>query len=140
MKKMIACLILSLVSTFACCLTASTPSPVSVASAAGFTPKTVMVGDPAVSYANIEFTADMQYMVWFEMTDRKGNGVVWHCGVDARTGELIPADGKGFRAFESTILARANPGLGAAGAYYVGMDRAGNMLLVRPTGPRSGKV
>ncbi len=107
---------------------------------ATFTPRTVMVGDPAVNYANVEFTADGQYMVWFELTDRQGNGIVWHCGVDPHTGDLIPADGKGFRAFESTIYGRANPGLDADGAYYVGADRAGILLFVRPTGPTSGEI
>ncbi len=117
----------------------STPSANSPFPAA-FTPHTVMVGDPAVNYANVEFTAAGQFMVWFEMTDQQGNGIVWHCGVDPQTGDLIPADGKGFRAFESTIYGRANPGLDADGAYYVGADRAGNLLLVRPTSPTSGEI
>lgn len=107
---------------------------------AAFTVRTDMVGDPAVSYANVEFTADMQYMVWFELTDRQGNGIVWHCGVDPQTGNLIPADGKGFRAFESNIYGRANPGLDTDGAFYVGADRAGNLLFVRPTSPSSGEI
>lgn len=107
---------------------------------AAFTPHTVMVGDPAVNYANVEFTADGQYMVWFEMTDQQGNGIVWHCGVDPHTGDLIPADGKGFRAFESTIYGRANPGLDADGAYYVGADRDGSLILVRPSSPTSGEI
>lgn len=105
-----------------------------------FVPQSNMVGDPNVNYANVEFTADMQYMVWFELLDQRGNGVVWHCGVDARTGSLIPADGKGFRAFESTIYGRANPGLDMDGVYYVGMDRNGKMILVRPTSPTSGET
>ncbi len=109
-------------------------------SPAEFAPQVTQVGDPNVSYANVEFTADNQYMVWFEMTDKRGNGVVWHCGVDSATGELIPPDGKGFRAFESTVYGRANPGMDADGAYYVGMDRAGKMFLVRPTSPTSGEM
>lgn len=76
------------------------------------------VGDPAVNYANVEFTADNRYMVWFEMTDNHGNGIFWYCGVDPETGDLIPSDGKGFYA----------------------MDRAGNMILVRPTGATSGDI
>lgn len=105
-----------------------------------FTPHTSQVGDPAVNYTNIEFTADSRYMVWFELTDRRGNGIVWHCGVNPETGELIPADGKGFRAFESTIYGRANPGLDTNGPYYVGMNRAGKLLFVRPTSPTSAEV
>lgn len=118
----------------------STPAAQFLPGPAEFTPQTVLVGDPTVNYSNVEFTADMQTMVWFEMTDREGNGVVWHCGVDSQTGDLIPADGKGFRAFESTILGRGNPGFDSEGAYYVGMDRSGKLLLVRPTGPTSGSI
>ncbi len=123
----------------------STPQPAvptrsSTTPETGFVPQAAQVGDPNVSYANVEFTTDNQYMVWFEMTDNRGNGVVWHCGVDSETGELIPVDGKGFRAFESTVYGRANPGMDSEGAYYVGMDRAGKMLLVRPTGPTSGEM
>jgi hypothetical protein len=131
----------------ACRFSSSTPTPgltaeppASSMPSAEFTPQVTQVGDPAVNYANVEFTADNHYMVWFEMTDSRGNGVVWHCGVNPETGGLIPPDGKGFRAFESTIFGRANPGLDADGAYYVGIDRAGTLLLVRPAGPTSGEV
>ena len=105
-----------------------------------FVQRMIMVGDPTVNYANIEFTAEGYYMVWFELTDKQGNGVVWHCGVDPQTGDLIPSDGKGFRAFDSTIYGRANPGLDTNGAYYVGADRSGNLIYVRPTSPTSGKI
>lgn len=99
------------------------------------------VGDPNANYLNVEFTADGRYMVWFEGTDERPiNGIVWHCGVDPDTGDLIPPDGRGFRAFESTSWARANPGYDAEGAYYVGSDRQGNLYMVRPLGPREGKV
>jgi hypothetical protein len=116
------------------------PTPPDQPPATRFTPQVTQVGDPAVNYASIEFTADNRYMVWFEMTDTRGNGIVWHCGVDPATGDLIPPDGKGFRAFESTVFGRANPGLDADGPYYVGMDRAGTMILVRPTGPTVGAI
>ncbi len=117
-----------------------TPTPSVQPPSATFTPQVTQVGDPKVNYSNVEFTADNRYMVWFEMTDRRGNGIVWHCGVNPETGALIPADGKGFRAFESTVYGRANPGMDSAGAYYVGMDRAGKMVLVRPTSPTSGET
>ncbi len=81
------------------------------ASFANFIPHSEPVGDPNANYANIEFTADGKYMVWFEMTHRQGNGVVWHCAINPETGDLIPPDGRGFRAFESTVYGRANPGI-----------------------------
>ena len=102
----------------------------------------VLVGDPAVSYGSVEFTPDFQYMVWGEFAaDGTDNMVMWHCGVDPDTGDLIPWDGKGFRAFESTGWGRANsPGRDALGTYYSGLNRLGQIVLVRPTGPTSGTV
>ncbi len=117
-----------------------TPLPPDQHPATGFTPQVTQVSDPAVNYANAGFTADNRYMVWFEMTDNRGNGITWHCSIDPETGDLIPSDGKGFYAFESTIFGRANPGLDADGAYYVSVDRTGNMILVRPTGATSGDI
>jgi len=118
---------------------APTSSPASTHSA--FTPRDLAVGDPNVSYANIEFTADYRYLVWFEMArDDSTTGTVWHCGVNLDTGELIPADGKGFRAFESTVWGRANPGRDAEGVYYIGANREGRLVFVRPTGATSGTV
>jgi hypothetical protein len=130
-------------------------SPVRVASAASlhvprrharrvvhvapFVARDVRVGDTGVSYGNVEFTDDNRTMVWFEQsTDGSGLGTVWHCGVDPDTGELIPPDGKGYMAFESTAWGRANPGVDGKGAFYVGMDRGGNLIMVRPTGATSG--
>lgn len=103
------------------------------------------VGDPFTSYINPEFTIDGKYMVWFEPTgsitpegDREGT--VWHCGIDQETGELIPADGKGFSAFTSTIYKRANTGYDLSGPCYVGADPEGNLKLVRISGNTTGIV
>ncbi len=101
----------------------------------------VRIGDPRVDYANVEFTSEGRFMVWFEREARGAErGVVWHCGIDPSTGDLVPPDGRGFRAFESTIWARANPGSDADGPFYVGADLDGYLILVRPTGPKEGKV
>jgi len=101
----------------------------------------VQVGDPSVSYANVEFTRDGRYMVWFEQTTNgNGLGTVWHCSVDPDSGELVPAHGKGFRAFDSTAWGRANPGTDAQGPYYVGMNRSGDLVMVRPSAPDQGTV
>lgn len=103
--------------------------------------KIEQVGDPKANYLNVEFTADGRYMVWFEGLDGSSDkGIVWHCGVDPASGNLIPPDGRGFRAFESTSWARANPGHDAKGPYYVGADREGRLLLVRPTSPTEGRI
>ena len=144
MKLPLLLLTILLLASSACRFTGGeTPTPelltLPAPESSTFTPQNIRVGDPNVNYANVEFTADGKYMVWFEMArDGSGLGTVWHCGVDPETGELIPADGKGFRAFESNYMGRANPGMDALGAYYVGMDQAGALFLVRPTGPTSG--
>ncbi|MFQ3638724.1 MAG: hypothetical protein SNJ62_01765 [Chloracidobacterium sp.] len=89
----------------------------------------------------MEFTVDGSYMVWFEGTDTSGgSGIVWHCGVNPKTGDLIPPDGRGFRAFESTSWGRANPGYDRLGPYYVGADQEGKLRLVRPESPTKGQV
>lgn len=99
------------------------------------------VGDPQANYLNVEVTADSKYLVWFEGAEgSRTSGTVWHCGIDQSTGELIPADGRGFRAFESTSWGRANPGYDAQGVYYIGADTQGRLVMVRPDGPTSGKV
>ncbi len=111
------------------------------AATAPWRPQVKQVGDPAVSYLNVEMTGDGRYMVWFEGTAGGSDaGIVWHCGIDPSTGDLIPPDGRGFRAFESTSWARANPGLDSLGVYYVGADRQGRLILVRPEGPAQGRV
>ncbi len=107
----------------------------------GWRVKIEQVGDPSANYLNVEFTEDGRYMVWIEGTDDGSvNGIVWHCGVEPETGNLIPSDGRGFRAFESTSWARANPGCDAEGPYYVGADREGNLIMVRPSSPYEGKI
>lgn len=101
-----------------------------------------LVGDPNVSYGSTEFSPDFQYLVWGEYAaDGTDNMVMWHCGVDPDTGDLIPWDGKGFRAFESTGWGRANtPGRDSQGIYYAGLNRMGQIVLVRPTGATTGNV
>jgi len=104
-------------------------------------PRITQVGDPKANYLNVEFTCDGKYMVWFEGAGGSAaNGTVWHCGVNPETGDLVPPDGRGFRAFESASWGRANPGCDRQGPYYVGTDRDGRLLMVRPEGPRNGKV
>lgn len=108
---------------------------------AEFAVNDVEVGDPSVNYSNVEFTSDGRYMVWIEgAADGSGAGVIWHCAVNPGSGVLDPPDGKGFRAFDSTLLGRANPGMDDQGPYYVGLDRSGRLIMVRPTGATTGSV
>lgn len=120
------------------------PMPVSYKFELAVSPETT-VGDPNLSYANPEFTVDGKYMIWFEPTGNptgEGDieGIMWHCGIDQETGELIPADGKGFSAFTSTVYKRGNTGYDQHGPCYVGADPDGNFKLVRISGNTSGTV
>jgi hypothetical protein len=120
------------------------PNPISYKYELEVSPETT-VGDPGISYANPEFTIDGKYMIWFEPTGNptpEGDieGIMWHCGIEQETGELIPANGKGFAAFTSTVYKRANTGYDQEGPCYVGADPAGNLKLVRINGNTSGSV
>lgn len=105
-----------------------------------FVVEDVQVGDSAVNYANVEFTSDGRFVVWFEQdsVEAKGRGVMWHCEIDPDTAAFIPSDCKGYRAYDSTLWGRANVGRDANGVYYTGIDRQGNVILVRPTSYNSG--
>lgn len=106
-----------------------------------FVPEDVQVGVSTVNYANVEFTAGGRFMVWLEgETNGSGLGRVWHCAIDPADGSLIPPDGKGFSPFLSSMWGRANPGEDSAGPYYVGMDRSGFLIRVRPLSATTGIV
>lgn len=102
------------------------------------------MGDAAVSYVNPEFTYDGRYMLWFEqdriLPDGRPVGHMWHCAVNPDTGEMDPPDGKGFKAFETTLFGRANPGMDSRGVFYMGVDPDGRFVMVRPKGARQGDV
>jgi hypothetical protein len=105
----------------------------------------VIAGDPNGDYANVEFSPDGRFMVWLERSfsggpreRRKMAGTVWHCAFDIATGTFMPPDCRGYRAFASTALGRANPGQDASGPFYAGIDEEGRLIVVRPTGPTSG--
>lgn len=102
--------------------------------------KDVRVGDSTINYANPEIAPTGNYMLWIEIDTANGfSGRVWHCGLDPRTGDLIPADGKGFNAFNSNVYGRpADWGVDSIGPYYVGLNTLGQWVWVRPTRPTSG--
>ena len=112
-----------------------------LAAAADWIPNVKPVGDPNGNYLNVEITEDGRYMVWFEGKNGSSTqGTMWHCMIDQKTGDLIPSDCRGFRAFESTSWGRGNPGYDAEGPYYTGADTQGRLIMVRPTGATTGKV
>lgn len=113
--------------------------PPATGTSSPFTVQDVQVGDPQANYANVEVVDNYPYMVWIE---QKGgiSGAIWHCGIDPATGDLIPKDCRGFKAFDSNLLNRANIGADSKGLYYVGADPQGHIKLVRPTGPTAGTV
>lgn len=102
------------------------------------------IGDSLTSYLNPEFSDDGKYMIWLEQTlvlpDEDVIANVWHCEIDPATGEMIPEDGRGFFAYKSSIYKRPNMGFDSQGAYYAGADRAGNLVIVRPSDAFNGTV
>lgn len=100
------------------------------------------IGDTIVNYVNPELSPQGNYMIWIEIDTANGvAGNVWQCGIDPNTGDLIPANGKGFNPFYSNIYARpADWGVDSLGVYYVGATFAGQMKFVRPTSPTSAIV
>jgi hypothetical protein len=102
----------------------------------------VRIGDSSVNYVNPEISPTGNYMIWIEIDITNGvTGKVWQCGIDSNTGELIPADGKGFNPFYSNIYARpADWGVDNQGVYYVGATHAGQIKMVRPTSATSATV
>lgn len=68
-----------------------------------FIPSCVRVGDENTSIVNIEFSPTGEFISWGNpRTPRQGYDTwtldYWITGVDTVTGDLIPSDGKGFRA------------------------------------------
>ncbi|NJL72638.1 MAG: hypothetical protein HC888_14235 [Candidatus Competibacteraceae bacterium] len=114
----------------------------SIVTADSFVREDVALGDPTVSYGSTEFTPGFEYLVWGEFAaDGSDDVVMWHCAMDPDSAEMIPWDGKGFRAFESTDWGRSNtPGRDAEGLYYAGLNRMGQLVLVRPTSGTTGTV
>jgi hypothetical protein len=111
------------------------------AAAQSWTPNVARVGDPATNYSGVEITPDGKYLVWVEADPQKpGLATAWHCGIDLYSGRLMPGDCRGFRAFETNMWSRPNPGRDAQGAYYVGQDRDGRIIVVRPTSSTTASV
>jgi hypothetical protein len=98
------------------------------------------VGDSGVCYWNPEFSSEGHYVVWYESKSGASSGQVWHCAVNPDTGALDPPDCKGFRAFKGTLDGHANFGSDDQGAYYVGANVQGELVLVRPTSAQDGTV
>lgn len=113
-----------------------------ILSAQQFTPNDIRIGDTTVNYVNPEFSPIGNYMIWIEVDTSNGvSGKIWQCGIDPNTGDLIPADGKGFNPFYSNIYARpADWGIDSIGPYYVGATFAGQIKFVRPTSPATAIV
>jgi hypothetical protein len=102
----------------------------------------IRIGDNSVNYVNPEISPNGNYMIWIEIDITNGvTGKIWQCSIDPNTGDLIPADGKGFNPFYSNIYARpADWGIDNQGVYYVGATYTGQIKMVRPTSATSGSV
>lgn len=94
------------------------------------------LGDASLSYINIEFSPDMKFMAWTESRTT----TAYICGVDAKTGDLIPSDGRGFRVGEILGVASPQWGSDSTGSYLVTVSAEGRFLIVRPSSPSAATV
>lgn len=101
-----------------------------------FVMKKICIGNTTLINVNPEISPFWNYIVWIEAEPNGTTGVVWQCGIDPNTGDLIPSNDKGYSLFYSTIYAR--PGdweVDSLGLYYVGQTIIGQRKFVRPTSP-----
>jgi hypothetical protein len=111
----------------------------------GFTPDDVRLGDPDVSYVNMEFSPDMAYAAWVEvrlppfLPSR-----AWLCGVDRETGDLIPSDGRGFLIDEiknrGWVDGAPQWGEDLWGPFVIVIDLDDHLLMARPQSPTEATV
>ncbi len=97
------------------------------------------LGDPSVGYFSVEISPDMRFMVWQESTGGV-QGPVWSCALDPVDASLDPPDGRGFRLDNIPFRAAPQWGVDDRGAFFVTVDAAGRLLVVRPSGARAANV
>jgi hypothetical protein len=97
----------------------------------------VRIGNPAISYLNIEFSSDMQYASWVEL--RRPPIVpsrVWICAIDPLTGALVPSDGRGVLVGEAKnsgwVEALPQWGQDSNGQFMSMIDVNDRLVLARP--------
>jgi hypothetical protein len=102
-----------------------------------FIPDDVRLGDPTVSYVNMEFSPDMQFAAWVDIRlPPLLPSRAWLCAVDPETGDLIPSDGKGFMISEiknrGWVDGAPQWGEDSSGPFVMTIDTQDSLLMTRP--------
>ena len=92
------------------------------------------IGDPNISYLQIELSPDMRFMTWIEDgAGPNGASVAWLCALDRDNGTLIPANGRGVRIADIRNQGSPQWGQDATGFYSVTIDTEGRFVVTRPS-------
>jgi len=92
------------------------------------------IGDPNISYVQIELSPDMRFMTWIEDgAGLSGASVAWLCALDRDNGTLIPANGRGVRIADIRNQGSPQWGQDATGYYSVTIDTDGRFVVARPS-------
>lgn len=99
-----------------------------------FTVNDQQIGDPNISYLQIELSPDMRFMTWIEDgAGQNGASVAWLCALDRVNGTLIPANGRGFRIAEIPNQGSPQWGQDSTGFYSITIDTDGRLVVTRPS-------
>ncbi|MBX3450705.1 MAG: hypothetical protein KF777_14155 [Planctomycetaceae bacterium] len=80
------------------------------------------IGEPGVYYVDPEFHAPTRHMAWQDFNSND----VWICQIDAQTGRLIPANGKGIRPPVKTVsIFKSSQGSGSFNGPELGFSTRG---------------
>jgi len=92
------------------------------------------IGDPNLSYIQIELSPDMRFMTWIEDgAGQNGASVAWLCALDGVNGTLIPANGRGVRIADIPNQGSPQWGQDATGFYSITIDTDGRFVVTRPS-------
>lgn len=93
----------------------------------------VVIGDPALSYLQIEISPDARFMTWIEEgAGAGGSAAVWLCALERTAGTLVPANGRGVRLADIRASGSPQWGQDAIGFYSITIDTIGRFVVSRP--------
>lgn len=93
-------------------------------------------GSASINYVNIEFSQDGRYAIFLEGISTSGNVQysAWLSQVDLASGQLVPANGKGFLLGKAAMVGMPQFGHDSVGAYAIMLNESGILVAIRPNG------
>ncbi len=120
---------------------ATSTATVTVLPPAGFVLDDQPVGDASISYLQIEISPDMRFMTWIEESPfAGGTSVAWLCALDPATGNLVPANGRGFKIADIRSDGSPQWGVDEAGVFSLTVNALGHFVVARPAFGSNGQV